>query len=165
MQLKQDVAEVGWNWRQVAAGLRSDGGLLAASLLLLEYRFTDFLVRAPLPLYSRVNLLSVGCKLNATAAVAHVTAPALQRVEADCGQNNARRPSHRPNYTCAYGRLRFCRPLKKKKSAGTSHATPRTLVNFSFRLKEMVIYIYIFVSDHNCFVHFLQYWYKINAID
>lgn len=26
--LKQDVAEVGWNWRQVAARLRSDGGSL-----------------------------------------------------------------------------------------------------------------------------------------
>lgn len=30
-----------------------------------------------------------------------------------CRQNNARRPSYRPNYTCAHGRLRFCYPLEK----------------------------------------------------
>lgn len=31
-----------------------------------------------------------------------------------CRRNNARRPSYRPNYTCAFGRLRFCCPLGKK---------------------------------------------------
>lgn len=128
--------------------------LLAASLLLLEYRFTDFLVRAPSPALHTAALtapficrMQIECNRRAAARVTRLSRGA-ERVEVvDCGQNNARQPSHRPNYTCAYGRLRFCRPLKKKKSAGTSHATPQDLVNFSFRrgLKETVMYIYTFV--------------------
>jgi len=150
-----NVVKAGCSWSgmelKAGCGGTPQRRLLAASLLLLEYRFTDFLVRArciaalTAPFICRMQI-----ECNRCCGARHQLSRGNESRYADCGQNNTRRPSHRPNYTCAYGRLRFCRPLKKK-SAGTSHATHK-LVNFSFLrgLKEiMSASLYLI---YNCFV-------------